>query len=253
MAEEPDKLWKDFIDQRRLEVKEELILHYISLVQKIAHKISYQLPSHYSKDDLFSYGIFGLIEAVERYNPALGIPFKNYAAKRIKGSIVDGIRKEDWVPVTTRKKAKLIEQAYQKLENEQGKNISDEAVATELNISVEEFRGWLNNIQYISIISLDEPIAEDENSLIKDIITDQYTQNPAVSIEEQDFEIRYLPVFWIRKDGNMNSFIGKKQFLKIFPEKKKELNAFMKTRNIKFEDPADVRKLAEYCNELYAR
>jgi len=186
MAEEPDKLWKDFIEQRKLEVKEELILHYISLVQRIAHKISYQLPSHYSKDDLFSYGIFGLIEAVERYNPALGIPFQNYAAKRIKGSIVDGIRKEDWVPVTTRKKAKLIEQAYQKLEIENGGNVSDDAVAAELNISVEEFRSWLNNIQYISIISLDEPIAEGENSIIKDIITDQYTPNPAISFEEQE-------------------------------------------------------------------
>ncbi len=80
------------------------------------------------------------------------------------------------------------------------------------------------------------------------------TQSGVYSLEiPPDFEIRYLPVFWIRKDGNMFSFIGKKQFLKIFPEKKKELGAFMKTGNIKMEEPADVKKLVEYCNELYAR
>jgi hypothetical protein len=80
------------------------------------------------------------------------------------------------------------------------------------------------------------------------------TQSGVYSLEiPPDFEIRYLPVFWIRKDGNMYSFIGKKQFLKIFPEKKKELGAFMKTGNIKLEEPADVKKLVEYCNELYAR
>jgi len=80
------------------------------------------------------------------------------------------------------------------------------------------------------------------------------TQSGVYSLEiPPDFEIRYLPVFWIRKDGNMYSFIGKKQFLRIFPEKKKELNAFMKTQNISLEEPADVKKLTEYCNELYAR
>jgi len=78
------------------------------------------------------------------------------------------------------------------------------------------------------------------------------TQSGVYSLEiPPDFEIRYLPVFWIRKDGNMNSFIGKKQFLKIFPEKKKELGTFIKSGNIKFEDPADMIKLTEYCNKLY--
>lgn len=187
MAGEPDKLWKDFIERRELETKEELILHYVSLVKKIACKISYQLPSHFSKEDLFSYGVFGLIEAVERYDPSYGIPFQNYAAKRIKGSIVDGIRKEDWVPVTTRKKAKLIEQAYLNLENSEN-NTSDEAVAAELKISVEEFRSWLNNIQYITIISLDEPISEDENSPVKDIIKDQCAPSPAASAEEKEIK-----------------------------------------------------------------
>jgi hypothetical protein len=79
------------------------------------------------------------------------------------------------------------------------------------------------------------------------------TQSGVYSLEiPPDFEIRYLPVFWVRKDGNMHSFIGKNQFLKIFPEKKKQITAFIKAQNIKTDDPADVMKLVEYCNELYA-
>lgn len=78
------------------------------------------------------------------------------------------------------------------------------------------------------------------------------TQSGVYSLEiPPDFEIRYLPVFWVRRDGNMHSFIGKNQFLKIFPEKKKQITAFIKEQNIKIEDPADVKKLVEYCNELY--
>lgn len=78
------------------------------------------------------------------------------------------------------------------------------------------------------------------------------TQSGVYSLEiPPDFEIRYLPVFWVRRDGNMHSFIGKNQFLKIFPEKKKQVTAFIKEQNIKIEDPADVKKLVEYCNKLY--
>ena len=80
------------------------------------------------------------------------------------------------------------------------------------------------------------------------------TQSGVYSLEiPPDFEIRYLPVFWIRKDGNMYSFFGKKQFLKIFPEKKREIGAFLKSGKIKFEDPAEMIKLAEYCNKLYSK
>lgn len=181
---EPYELWRDYITQKSPELKEKLIVYYISLVKKIANKISYQLPEHYSKDDLFSYGVFGLIEAVERYNPELGIPFSSYASKRIKGSIVDGIRKEDWVPATIRKRAKMIEQAYQKLESNLQRNVTDEEIAAELSISLDEFRNWLNNIQYITIISLEEPVSDDETGFIKDSVTDQYSPNPAVLSEE---------------------------------------------------------------------
>lgn len=79
------------------------------------------------------------------------------------------------------------------------------------------------------------------------------TQSGVYSLEiPPDFEIRYLPVFWVRKDGNMHSFIGKKQLLNVFPERKKEIQAFIKAQGIRIENPADVKKLVEYCNRLYS-
>ncbi|MDX9871951.1 MAG: FliA/WhiG family RNA polymerase sigma factor [Clostridia bacterium] len=187
---EPDvkKLWKDYIEQRSAETKEELIVHYISLVQKIANKVSYQLPDNFYKDDLFSYGIFGLIEAIERFNPDLGIPFAGYASKRIKGAMLDGIRKEDWVPVTTRKKAKMVEQAFHKLETAGEKSCSDEDVAAELNISVEEYRSWLSNIQYITLISLDDPVIDDDAASIKEVVRDDASPNPLAAAEDKEIK-----------------------------------------------------------------
>lgn len=188
MESDSKKLWNDYMEQKSLESKEELIVHYISLVQKIANKLSGQLPDNYYKDDLFSYGVFGLIEAIERFNPELGIPFPSYASKRIKGSMLDGIRKEDWVPVTTRKKAKLVEAAFHKLETAEQRSCSDEEVAAELGISLEEYRSWLNNIQYITVISLDEPVAEDESAAIRDMVRDEMSPNPLAAVEDQELK-----------------------------------------------------------------
>lgn len=187
MAAEPYELWKNYLLEKSPELKEQLIIRYVPLVQRIAAKISGQLPAHCIKDDLYSYGIFGLLETIDRYNPELGIPFSSFASKRIKGAILDGLRKEDWVPVNVRKKAKLIEQAYRKLEALQG-NVRDEEVAAELGISVEEFRNWLSNIQYITIISLDEPLAEDEGSLLKVGVLDETSPDPARQSEEQEIK-----------------------------------------------------------------
>jgi len=106
------------------------------------------------------------------------------------------------------------------------------------------------------LIAPGQPVGYGSTSKVSNVDTYSHltTQSGVYSLEiPPDFEIRYLPVFWIRKDGNMNSFIGKKQFLNIFPEKKKEIGAFIKSGKIKFEDPADMIKLTEYCNNLYAR
>lgn len=192
MSGEHNELWKKYHLHKDPQIKEELVVRNVPLVKKIAQKLSYQLPPHFLIDDLCSNGIFGLIEAVERYNPALGIPFEVYACKRIRGSILDGIRKEDWVPTSVRKKAKLIEQAYQKLESLLQRDVSDEEIAAELNISVQEFRNWLASIQYVSVISLDEPLSDEGTSPIKENLCDEVSPNPQALSEQKETKMMLI-------------------------------------------------------------
>ncbi len=186
MLNDPHELWGKYVEDRNSESKEKLIIHYAVLVKKIANKISHYLPEHFSKEDLNSYGVFGLIDAIERFNPALGIKFVSFASKRIRGAMIDGIRKEDWVPVNVRKKAREIEQAYQKLEMLCEGNISDEEIAKELNITLPELSRWFNSIQYVNVLSLHEPINEEGASVLADNVQDKISPNPEELIEKKE-------------------------------------------------------------------
>lgn len=186
MLEESGELWKDYATQQSPTVKEELIGRNIILVQKIANKMASSLPSHIARDDLYSYGVFGLLEAMDRYNPELGIPFSAFAVKRIKGAIIDGIRKEDWVPVSVRKKAKLLEQSYRKIEGDLERNATDQEVAHNLGITVQELNNWLLSIQYITVLSLDEPLGQGEENSLRDTVTDYHSPNPAQLSETKE-------------------------------------------------------------------
>jgi len=181
---EADELWRDYFNNRCPELKEKIILHYAHLVKNIANKVSYYLPTNFIKDDLYSYGVFGLIEAIERYNPEIGIPFAGYAVKRIKGSIIDGIRKEDWVPASVRKKAKIISQTYQKIETNLLRSATDEEIAAELHISVNELAVWLKQIQYVTLLSLDEPLTETSYKI--ESIPDKYCPDPLNNLEVKE-------------------------------------------------------------------
>lgn len=174
--------------QKSPTMKEKLVLENIGLVQRIANKIAGSMPSHITADDIYSYGIFGLLEAVERYNPEYGIPFNNFASIRIKGAIIDGIRKDDWVPNTVRKKAKMIEEAYLNLESTSSGLVTDERVAKYLGISLEELRQWYASIQYITLISLDEPISEGENYTLLDNVHNQTSSNPEKTSEQNELK-----------------------------------------------------------------
>lgn len=185
---EPDNLWKEYLSKRDPEIKEEIIIHYVSLVKKIAKKMAYALPAHIDSEDLYSYGIFGLLEAIDRYNPELGIPFTGFAVKRIKGSIIDEMRKEDWIPVSVRKKAKLLEQAYQKVEMQLGRNAVDNEIASELRISLTELSQWLNTVQYVTLISLDESLSDEETISLIDNLPNWESPNPLFITEEKEIK-----------------------------------------------------------------
>ncbi len=113
-----DELWTDYKSNGTAHARERLILHYSPLVKFVAGRVAAGLPQNIEQSDLVSYGIFGLIDAIDKFDPGRGFKFETYAISRIKGAIIDELRSIDWVPRSVRAKARAIERAYSKLENE---------------------------------------------------------------------------------------------------------------------------------------
>lgn len=150
------ELWNKFNDSRDPAIREKLIIEYSQLVKFIAGRMSIYFASNVEYDDLVSYGVFGLIDAIEKFDLGKGVKFETYASLRIRGAIIDSVRQMDWVPRTIRQKNKEIEKTYTEIENKYGRAATDEEVADKLSISIDELHKTLNNISMSSIVSLDE-------------------------------------------------------------------------------------------------
>lgn len=149
-------LWQRYRTAGDLDARERLILAYAPLVKFVAGRMSSGLPAHIDEADLISYGLLGLIGAVERFDPRRDIKFETYAVSRIKGSIIDELRSLDWVPRSVRSKAREIERACAVLENELQRAPTDEEICLELGITADEFHATVTQISNTSIVALDE-------------------------------------------------------------------------------------------------
>lgn len=157
---ERNELWEVYSAHRTSELREKIILEYSGLVKVVAGRLNMYLGYTVELDDLVSYGIFGLIDAIDKFDYNKGIKFETYASLRIRGSILDQIRKMDWVPRTLRQKQKRLEQAYYQLENELGRAASNEEVAALLEISVDELETWRNQVEFSGVVSLDDYVEQ---------------------------------------------------------------------------------------------
>ena len=136
-------------------------------------------------DDLVGYGIFGLIDAIDKFDYGKGIKFETYASLRIRGSILDQIRKMDWIPRSVRQKQKQMESAITKLEKEKGANVKDKDIACELGISIEEYRDWEGLTNISNIASLDEFMEQGTENGVKELRNTAYIEpEDAVDREE---------------------------------------------------------------------
>src|SRR3712207_1223035 len=146
----------EFRRTRDRKVRDRLILTYAPLVKYVAGRLGSGLPEHVDDDDLVSYGLLGLIGAIERYDPGRDIKFETYAIARIKGSIIDELRAMDWVPRSVRARARDIERAIAELEARLGRAPTDEEIAGKLGLSQDELSDSLTDISRSSIAALDE-------------------------------------------------------------------------------------------------
>lgn len=150
------RLWEEYSSKRSAEVREQLILEYAPLVKLVAGRLSMYLGYNVEYDDLVSYGIFGLIDAIDKFDCLKDVKFETYASLRIRGSILDQIRKMDWIPRTVRQRQRQIDQAMHEVEIETGKPATDEELAVKLGISDDELCEWQSQLKVTNVVSLNE-------------------------------------------------------------------------------------------------
>ena len=150
------KLWKDYSNNPTPQLREKLILEYAPLVKLVAGRLSMYLGYNVEYDDLCGYGIFGLIDAIDKFDAKKDVKFETYASLRIRGSILDQIRKMDWIPRTVRQRQKQISNAIADIEAQTGKTATDEQVALALGITDEEYSGWQAQMNVTNLVSLDD-------------------------------------------------------------------------------------------------
>ena len=149
-------LWEKYAVNKSPDIREKLIIEYAGLVKIVAGRLSMYLGYNVEYDDLVGYGTFGLIDAIDKFNLCRGVKFETYASLRIRGAILDQIRKMDWIPRTLRQKQKRLDTAMKKIEAEKGRAATDEEVAKELNISMGELDTLYGQTKITNLISLDE-------------------------------------------------------------------------------------------------
>lgn len=170
--------------------REALVEKYLPLVRHIAARLSIGLPTYVDMDDLFSYGIFGLLDALERFDPERGVRFETYAFTRIKGAMLDGLRGMDWVPASVRARAREVEEAYARVEWREGRPAREDEVARELGIRPEDLVRILADMERTTVFSLDELWSDDSGEQVSlvETVEDDKALGPTESAEWRNRE-----------------------------------------------------------------
>lgn len=184
-----EKLWEMYQTKRTPELREQIILEYAPLVKVVAGRLSMYLGYNVEYDDLVSYGIFGLIDAIDKFDQDKEVKFETYASLRIRGAILDQIRKMDWIPRTVRQKQKKIDEAVKRVEMQTGKMAQDEEVAKELGLTGEELTEWQSQLKVTNVISLNEFI-EQGSEPVMDARHNSHFIQPEQKVEQEELKVK---------------------------------------------------------------
>ena len=191
-APEPQILWEEYKgasrQRRRAEARERLILHYAPLVKYVASRVATGLPPRVELSDLMSYGMFGLMDALEKFDPARHTRFETYAMARIRGAIIDELRSLDWVPRSVRSKGRQIDNAYEEVEGRLKRAPTDAEVAQHLGIGLGDLRDALMQISFASVVALDELVSGPggEGASLLDGLSDLAAGDAAAGLESRE-------------------------------------------------------------------
>lgn len=205
-----EEIWKEYKESGNIDYRNTLVERYAPLVKYVAGKLAQKMPPQVEFDDLVSYGIFGLIDAIDKFDPDRGFKFKTYATTRIRGAIIDELRSLDWIPRSVRQKSRQLQNAYNDLENRLGRAATDEEVAEEMGLDIKTFEQLVTDTSGTAMISLDDVwyVGSDD---------DEVTIRDTISGDERD-----LPNFQIEKDEVKRLLI---EAIKELPAREKEVVA----------------------------
>jgi len=186
---EEDSLWAEYRQARNSKIREMFIKQYAPLVKYVAGKVAIGMPHNVEFDDLVGYGVFGLLDAIEKFDPDKGVKFKTYAVTRIRGAIFDELRSIDWVPRSVRQKTREVEETVSSLEAQLGRTATDHEIAASLNMDEAEYQKTMMKISGTSILSLNDVwFSGDENDKVSigDSIESPLSLNPDVIVEKNE-------------------------------------------------------------------
>lgn len=181
-----DEIWSEFIASRRRELRDELITQYSPLVRYVVGRLGIPQTSLLDADDLISYGIIGLINAIDRFDPARGVRFEAFATARIRGAVIDQLRVLNWLPRSAVARVRQIEAALAELEQRLGRPAKEQEAAAEIGVSIQRYRQMLLEMGIV-VLSLDAPLGslmqDDEATSLSDLIEDSALPGPAQQVE----------------------------------------------------------------------
>lgn len=184
-----EKLWESYRKNPTPQIREQIIIEYAPLVKLVAGRLSMYLGYNVEYEDLVSYGIFGLIDAIDKFDMSKEVKFETYASLRIRGAILDQIRKMDWIPRTVRQKQKKIDTAIRSIEMKTGRSATDEEIGKELGISEEELTDWQSQMKITNLVSLNEFVEQGSEPVMDATSNSHFAQPEDVM---QDGELKEM-------------------------------------------------------------
>ncbi|MFD2682806.1 FliA/WhiG family RNA polymerase sigma factor [Bacillus seohaeanensis] len=172
------KYWEKWIEHRDTDAGDMLVKKYMPLVSYHVGRISVGLPKNVSREDLKSLGLMGLLDALQRFDPTRDLKFDTYASFRVRGAIIDGLRKEDWLPRSTRDKAKKIEAKIEELEQKLLRHVTAEEIANELNLTENEVNQTIHEHMFANVLSIDEQLKDDDHESQSFSLKDEKSKSP---------------------------------------------------------------------------
>jgi RNA polymerase sigma factor for flagellar operon FliA len=184
------ELWQRYHKQADTHTENALVQQYLPLVRTAVGRLAMTLPEHVDQDDLHSAGLMGLLQALRNYDPACGSSFESYARVRIRGSMLDELRRMDWVPRTVHEKARRIQAVIAQLEQKLGRTPTEEQVARELNISVSEYNELLDEVRPAAFICLDATCSPEgaEAGNLYDVVADPVENSPVEETSRRELK-----------------------------------------------------------------